>query len=325
MIDAQDGDASYGAPPFRDKRTGEGDMCITFEAAELSNTKLYAGEAQRGDRYVHVIAYQNKAATKGPNAMILPLPAAVMPGPENVIDTRGLARFLEDIHRATEIVAPPTKNASRSLGALEEAQVFDVGSYTVVLAASPLAIPEALASVSPDKRPPVNPGVLRAFEELYPGWPLAVCCWNGTFETEPLLWWYEPKMPDQLFAPALDAHDGQAPRTGANVRVDHHVAFGSTLRPVGKEVRYRDDVYIPDGRSAPSWLAPYESASREVPPPRPVASTGLLPPRVRGTRLKGKMPNGDFWLSTATLSGPAERRAPGAAKGVPVPLDGWKR
>ena len=131
-------------------------------------------------------------------------------------------------------------------------------------------------------------------------------------------------MPDQLFAPALDAHDGQPPRTGAKVRVEHHVAFGSTLHPTGNEVHYRDDVDSRDARPAPSWLAPYESASRDEPPPRPVASTGLLPPRVRGTRLTGSMPNGDFWLSTATLSGPAQRRAPGVAEQVSIPLDGWR-
>jgi len=293
-------------------------MCITFREAELSNTKLYAGEARRGDAHVHVIAYQNKAATRGPNAMILPLPAAVMPGPENVVDTRGFKRFLDDIHRATE------RHDFLDLRAAPGAQVFDVGSYTVVLTASPLAVPEALASVPASKRPAVNALVLDAFEKLYPGWPLAVCCWDGSFEAEPLLWWYEPRMPDQLFAPALDAHDGQPPRADAEVRVDHHVAFGSTLHPTGDEVHYRDDVHVRDARPAPSWLAPHESASREdSPPPRPAASTGLLPPRVRGTRLTGSMPNGDFWLSTASLSGPAQRRAPGAAKGISVPLDGW--
>lgn len=298
-------------------------MCITFRAAELSNTKLYAGEAQRGDTYVHVIAYQNKAATKGANAMILPLPAAVMPGPENVVDTRGFSHFLDDMHRATEI---RPKSRGRSAATFGEAQVFDVGSYTVVLAASPLAVPAALASVPANKRPEVNDRVLGAFDTLYPGWPLAVCCWDGEFEAEPLLWWYEPRMPDQLFAPALDAHDGEPPRTGARVQVDHLVAFGSTLHPTGNAVHYKDDVYFRDVRPAPSWLAPYESATRdEPPPPRPVASTGLLPPRVRGTRCTGRRPNGDFWLSTKVLSGPAERRAPGAAKGGPVPLDGWSR
>jgi hypothetical protein len=159
-------------------------MCITLREAELSNTKLYAGEARRGDTYVHVIAYQNKATTKGPNAMILPLPAAVMPGPENVVDTPGFKRFLDDIHRATEILD------SRAMGPTWEspqAQVFDVGSYTVVLAASPRAVPEALARVPANKRPAVNALVLGAFEKLYPGWPLAVCCWDGSVETEPLL------------------------------------------------------------------------------------------------------------------------------------------
>jgi hypothetical protein len=278
-------------------------MCITFGAAELSNTKLYAGEARRGDRYVHVVAYQNKVATEGPNAMVLPLPAAVMPGPENVVDTRGFQRFLDDIHDATGEVC---RGMEAELTASLEAQVFDVGSYTVVLAASPLAVPGALAGVPANKRPAVNDRVLGAFDDLYPGWPLAVCCWDGSFEAEPLLWWYEPRMPDQLFAPSLDAHDGQPPRADAMVQVDHHVAFGSTLRPMGMVVHYRDDQHVRHQR--------------------PVASTRLLPPRVRGTRLEGAMPNSDFWLSTKTaLAGPATRRAPGAASGVSVPLDGWVR
>ncbi len=281
-------------------------MCITLRAAELSNTKLYAGEARRGDTYVHVIAYQNKAATEGPNAMILPLPAAVMPGPENVVDTRRFKRFLDDMHDATRITVP----GSRSTLGAPDAQVFDIGSYTVVLAASPSAVPEALARVPANKRPAVNALVLGAFEELYPGWPLAVCCWDGSFEAEPLLWWYEPRIPDQLFAPALDAHDGQPPRTDARVRVDHHVAFGSTLRPTGNAVYG----YGPD-----------ESGDNDdAPLPPLIAATGLLPPRVCGTRVTGTMPNGDFWLSTTTLSGPAERRAPGAVKGVSVPLEGWR-
>jgi hypothetical protein len=296
-------------------------MCVTFREAALSKTKLYAGEARRGDRYVHLIAYQNKATTDGPNAMILPLPASVMPGPENVVDTRGFKRFLDDMHHATEL-----KSRGVALGAPRGVQTFDVGSYTVVLATSPSAVPEALAGAPTNKRPAVNARVLDAFEELYPGWPLAVCCWDGSFKAEPLLWWYEPRISDQLFAPALDAHDGQAPRARAMVQMDHHLAFGSTLHPTGETVHYQDDVQVAWAeRRVPSWLAPYEKGPLdEPPPPGPVASTGLLPPHVRGTRLTGRMPNGDFWLSTTALEGRAVRRAPGAAKGVPVSLDGWE-
>jgi hypothetical protein len=296
-------------------------MCMTLGVAELSSTKLYAGEAKRGDTYVHVLGYQNKAASQGPNAMVLPLPARVMPGPDNVVDTRGFRHFLDDIHDATRDWGRVPRGFDSELHAdEEEAQVFDVGSYTVVLASSARTVSEALGRVPASKRPALNAAVLGAFEDLYPGWPLAVCCWDGTVEAEPLLWWYEPMLPDRLFAPALDAHDGRPPRTGAVVVVDHHVAFGSTLRPTGPEVRYQDDVRI-EPPPAPFWLAPFKRPAPQKPPP--VASTGLLPPRVRGTRVQRAMPNGDFWLSTQALDGPAARRAPLGKEALAVPLDGW--
>ncbi|MFO0758975.1 MAG: hypothetical protein U0359_20955 [Byssovorax sp.] len=296
-------------------------MCITFAEAKLSDTKLYAGEAQRGDTYVHVLAYQNKAASPGPNAMVLPLPAKAMPGEGNVIDTRGFRRFLDDIHHATRNWSFVPRGLE--LGSPEaEADVFDVGSYTVVLASSARTVHDALGRVPATKRPALNPDVLGAFETLYPGWPLALCCWDGTSEAEPLLWWYEPMFPDELFAPALDAHDGGPPRTDAEVIVDHHIAFGSTLRPTGPKVHYQDDEWI-DDRRIPSWLAPHEPAAEQQRPPPPVATTGLLPPQVRGTRIQNAMPNGDFWLPTQRLRGPAVRRAPGIAQGLSVPLEGW--
>lgn len=280
----------------------------------LSNTRIYAGEAKRGGKYVHVIAYQNNATTDGPNAMILPIPAAVLPTAENVIDTRGFATFLTDIHEATRL---RSRHEDRSVEA--GALVFDVGSYTVVLAERAGDIAEAISSVPEDRRPAVNPSVLRAFDELYPGWPLAVCCWDGTITPEPLLLWYEPKTPGWLFAPALDAHDGEPPDPDAQVVVDHHVAFGSTLDPFGVDVHY---------------AAPIPETARE-----------LLPSRVCGTGLTRTMPNGDFWRSTKTYTGAALRCAPpgrttpdGALAGLvkrlrqscpappkeQVPLDGWR-
>lgn len=267
-------------------------MCITFNSAKLAKTKIYAGEAKLDGKYVHVIAYQNKATTDGPNAMILPIPAAVMPTSENVIDTRGFAAFLDDIHRATHL---SSSHEARSFS--PSARVFNVGSYTVVLAERSQAIAQAITSVPEKKRPAVNLAVLRAFDELYPGWPLAVCCWDGTLNAEPLLWWYEPKTPGWLFAPALDAHDGGPPDPDAEVPVDHHVAFGSTLDPFGNEVHY---------------TAPVPGVARD-----------LLPPRVLGARLTGTMPNGDLWRSTRTYSGRALRCAPPVRATPDGLLAGW--
>ena len=264
-------------------------MCMTLQPAELSNTKLYVGEARRGDTYVHVMAYQNKAATAGPNAMILPIPTAKMPGPENVIDTRDFRHFLDELQ---EVAALPD---ILCFGAhdedLEAAQVFAVGSYTVVLAEKAYAIERAVGRLPEKQRPVLNPDILHAFEQLYEGWPLAVCCWDGSIEAEPLLWWYEPKMPDVLFAPALDAHDGGPPNINRMVMVDHGIVFGSALdRSITPHFRYRDRARIP-----PSVLA-------------------LLPTTVRGTMITEELQNGDFWCPTNGRSDMMLRRAPGATK-----------
>jgi len=271
-------------------------MCVTTMPAILSRTQLYAGVGQLGRKTAHVIAYQNKAESPGPNAMILPLPAAVMPDERNVIDTRDFAGFLMDIHSATAFYT------DRSLGdsGAAEAKVFDVGSYTVVLAKDASTIPRALRFVPPSKRPAANPRLFEAFAQLYPGWPVAVCCWSGNVEAEPLLWWYEPQNRDWLFAPALDAHDGGPPDLNAEVEVDHHIAFGSWCSTEGKFVSYNSEHLI----------------SAQI--------RNLLPLSVSGTRIRAKMPNGDFWLKTSNLTGPAIRRPPGkAAAGTEISLEGW--
>ncbi len=76
-------------------------MCISMQPSVMSDTRLYAGDAMWKDTYVHVLAYQNKATSTLPNAMILPIPASAELGPENTVDATGFKRFLEDIGEAT--------------------------------------------------------------------------------------------------------------------------------------------------------------------------------------------------------------------------------
>lgn len=271
-------------------------MCITFGAARLARTRLYAGEARLAGKYVHVIAYQNEAATAGPNAMILPIPAEAPLTEQNVIDTRSFSGFLDDIHSATRL-ASASRHAARSMSDSPPVRLFDVGSYTVALAERPAAISQALARVPETRRPDINPAILEAFDDLYPGWQLAVCCWNGKIRAEPLLWWYEPRLPRWLFAPALDAHDGGPPDPDTDVHVDHHIAFGSTLDPFGDAVHYS---------------APVPGIARD-----------LLPSHVRGARLTGTMPNGDLWRAARTYVGPALRCAPPVRAMPDGPLARW--
>lgn len=272
-------------------------MCITMATAELKGTLLYAGEGRFDSRYVHVLAYQNTARSAFPNAMILPIPAAAPLDHRNAIDTRQFPDFLKKIQAANAPARAIGRGGDGARGR-SPAQVFDVGSYTVVLAGDARSISAALDRVPPQKRPPDNAELFAAFEQLYPGWPLAVCCWQGTIRPEPLLWWYEPLEPDWLFAPALDAHDGGPPRLGEQVEVDHFLAFGSSSYEGGNAV------------------APIRAAPRET--------QKLFPRSVHGTRIREKMPNGDFWLAASDLSGPAIRRAPGkGSAAIAVALEGW--
>jgi len=288
-------------------------MCISMQPSEMSSTKLYAGEATRGATYVHVLAYQNHAKTRGPNAMILPIPARGELGPENVIDTSSFKHFLDDITEATRRQTRGARGMDVDLSLSQGAQVFDVGSYTVVLARRPNDVGEALARAPAAKRPERREDVLISYNVNYPGSWLAMCCWNGAIEAEPLLWWYEPANPELLFAPALDAHDGRAPQFERAVKVDHHVSFGSTL-----------------ARSCFPPVSTYRTANSNKTSPVlysdtiPSSVQELLPRAVVGTHVTGAMPNGDFVLPTIS-EGPAERRDPhrlGAAP-IPIPLLGW--
>lgn len=261
-------------------------MCITLHASKLSGTRIYAGEALRDGVYVHVLAYQNKASNlqKGPNAMILPLPAKGVLSADNAIDTRTFKGFLDDIANSTKNPAFGRRGAATngSRGG-SRALVFDVGSYTVVLAQAH-EVSAALERVSANKRPTLNSEVLASFGENYPEWPLAVCCWDGEIEPEPLLFWYEPRNPEMLFAPSLDAHDGRAP-SEEPVLVDTIVSFGSTISPTGRlPIRYRNP--IPDQASQ------------------------LLPERAVGELVHSRLPNGDFWYRKEFFTGETAHAMP---------------
>lgn len=256
-------------------------MCCTIgpSVAQLTATKLYAGEATFNGRYVHVLAYQNKARSVGPNAMIIPFPTDVAMDENNVLDTTKYKNFLNDISEATQIrtrgISLNGDSDSLSFGAIaKSAKVFDVGDYTVVLATSVTQVPEALKRVPVEKRPEVSNEFLIGYGIMYPDQPVALCCWSGSVDAAPLLWWYEPSDPDTLFIPTMDAHDGKAPDVNAEVSVDHIISVGSNLAATGEKVYYEDFLY----EGAP-----------------------LLPTKVQGTKFKGRMKNGDMFVSVSDM------------------------
>lgn len=244
-------------------------MCISFKKSEMSNTILYAGQGIRNGKKVHVLAYQNKATSydSKPNAMIIPFPTESNMSQENIIDTSKFRNFLQDITNAS-------KSVRRSLtlnDELRSVSVFESGSYTVILANHCSQIKEALSRVPEDKRPEISDDFLSKFNEIYPNQPVAVCCWKGSINPEPLLWWYEPKDPDVLFIPTMDAHDGEPPKLDAVVITDHIISVGSHQR-FGSKVNYQNEI------------------------PKDVIS--LLPDYVVGSRLPTTISNGDIFVAT---------------------------
>jgi hypothetical protein len=215
-------------------------MCIVIsQGARLSNTTIYAAEVlhpTQGD--VHVIGYQNTVEASphaGPNAMILPLPTDQDLGPANVIDGRGALKTSLGVYaKAVEAMKPRMRSLSFGRGDLTKGarlespsfQVFDSGSYTIALGSTAEALPEALKQVSEDKRPRAPASFFVELAKAYPATPMAICCFKGSFQAEPLFWWYKPRDPSRLVAPGIDAHDGNPPVPG-KVSRDHTLIWGS--------------------------------------------------------------------------------------------------
>lgn len=248
-------------------------MCCTLQPAKLSKTIVYAGHAIKDERRVAVLAYQNRAHSLGANAMVLPIPTDGELGPQNIIDTRVGGHFLEHMDEMARqrMRSLSMKSASPMIGS--SFQVFDSGSYTVIIAPKPSMIPLALMAVPTNKRPIISDEFLYGYSEIYPNCPIAVCCWEGQLKSEPLLWWYEPR-DERLFLPTMDAHDGRAPQRG-NVSVDHTLLWDN---PAG-EFRIEFD----GNRSVPSQIQE------------------LMPKRVSVLRPNGQLPNGDCWVENGTL------------------------
>src|SRR5436190_12920281 len=221
-------------------------MCVSVAPAEFSGTIVYIGRHTHPEYGpIEVLGYQNTAVNlaDGPNAMLLHLPAAGM-NSANFLDAGETPYILRDLINSVR----PAYASAVPAGV----EVFDYDVYTVVLAADPRAIPAALEQVPPEKRPTLAPELFRFYADRFPGYPVALCCFDNADarRAAPLLMWYRPIFADRLTAPALDAHTGRAPDPGALVRPDHWVLVGLDDPPEGWGARvwYRAD---------PGPLAPF--------------------------------------------------------------------
>lgn len=246
-------------------------MCITTGPASLSSTILLAHNFTHNGKDVNVLGYKNTAESRGPCAMLLPIPSTADMSAENCINLSACPGIFQ---MYAELVLPQRLGNSRggdflSFGGV---QVFDSGSYTVLLARRASDLVSVLDQVPAAKRPEANSALYRAMDDLYPDFWFALCCWKGSVDAEPLLWWYEPlpAYTTHHFLPALDAHDGGAPKLDEYVDVDHTLVIG-----VAEESS--QGVPADDVRShAPTELQQF------------------LPTRVGGTQIRDEQRNGDW-------------------------------
>lgn len=263
-------------------------MCCSMERAHFEQTIVFIGEKQHPVHgLVHVLGYQNTAVNLSeiPNAMLLHIPAGEVMLEENFIDMSGCRQALRDMVRVLEPPRPDFRgNPDRMLiGAKAEppaVRVFEHDIYTVVLSERPSLIPGALARVPEDKRPNANPPLFDFYEREFPGWTVAVCCFNNreARQAAPLMMWYRPMNEVELHWPTLDSHSGGVPDIRGNVSVDHWLITGSDNFEGGKGV-----------------AVDYSGGCGSDP-------RSFLPTRVIGTRINRNMSNGDFVIDTEAVA-----------------------
>jgi hypothetical protein len=227
----------------------------------MEMTRLLAHSVDVDGRMLNVLGYQNKAKNKAwprrPNAMILPFPAAEYMTQINCIDMTRAPNVLKEY---SDLLRPRMRTRDLTKGlrsaAVASVEVFDSGSYTIALARNATDIPSALEQIPASKRPDLHPEIFDAYELWYPGWPVALCCWEGDIEAEPLLWWYKPKkeFQDFHFLPGLDGHEGGVPDPARkSVPVDHSIIIGGPAHDLQSAEGVLKDV--PD--KIRTWLPEY--------------------------------------------------------------------
>lgn len=234
------------------------------------------------------MGYQNQAENMddGPNCMILHLPSAAPMSPDNMVDTGECPWVLSRL--ATLARGPQPQAAAldtRSRGAVPAVHVFQKGIYTVVLANHWELAHRALEQVPARARPAISTDVLAFYGERFPGWHLALCCFDTRVAatSEPLLWWFEPLFPDRLMAAGIESHTGEAPALWQQVRRDHELVFGT------------------DQGSPQGDLIRVDMQLRGV-PRMPSAVLELMPSLAFLVERKDWSRNGDFLLDVADLA-----------------------
>jgi hypothetical protein len=122
---------------------------------------------------------------------------------------------------------------------------FDDGVYDVVISPSARAISSVLGQIDEEKRPADNPSLYEELDALYGAeFQFVLYCFGEDSQDRAggAIITYQPHAMwrHQLFAPALDGHDGRV--EVGDVKLDHSIVLGSYLMDdaVGNHVEFTD-------------------------------------------------------------------------------------
>lgn len=257
-------------------------MCVSMFEAEFTGTKIamHMPDPRIVGKEIHVMLYQNvthnrykKNGKSMPNAMLLHFDAAEPMTQANFIATTKFRHVLDNM---VDAVKPRGRGgmagAPKSLSM--KAEVFDVGIYTVVLASHAAQIPAALKRVPKKKRPALKDALFAFYAAKLKNCSVALCCFEDSAESEPIMVWWVPRDPSMFRYPALDGH-GDIPVVGEPVEVDHWIIASTYDMRGGNRVEYQDTI--------PADVWPYMLIN------------------AIGTYEKGTRPNGDYGVPVAQV------------------------
>lgn len=173
-------------------------MCILAQPLEsVSNTAIYAGT--NTDQTRQCVVYQMAVELRGPNAMILPVPAPA--DSIQLIDMTEYPLFFDDLR---DIFRERTRGFTKSLPAaatLDYLEVMDVGSYKVSVASTI----EDLNRINPNVFT-VSPAVDKLLRFFYSsGYSFVVAQLTESGDYHPLAYSHDIG-PEGLFIPTRHQH-----------------------------------------------------------------------------------------------------------------------
>jgi hypothetical protein len=273
-------------------------MCITMSAAQLSGTRLFAGQFTDGRRS---LIYQCSAESEQPNTLMFVVPTKGKLGEKNFINLEAVPELLDlfvDAYQAKKHEGGRSKTLVRSLG--ENVGFAQVGGWAVTYSngGSYEEILALIESLPADKRPEANPEVIKGFADL--GLPFVIAGFAATSggrswgsekqELHPLgLWYTDPIDEDYLSFPMLDGH-GSFPKEQGRVMRDHYT-FASIEGVVSGESHYEVNL-ASELRSCPELLLLIPFVHIDGAHAECVFDAGYI---------KGLRPNGDLAVEKATL------------------------